>query len=90
MKKQNRQAVIVGAFVFFALVIFVLGVMTLGGQQSLFNKGATIHAVFDEVSGLQPGGNVRYAGVKVGTGKSHHFYQGRQSGCTHEHRKRID
>jgi phospholipid/cholesterol/gamma-HCH transport system substrate-binding protein len=70
MKKQNRQAVIVGAFVFFALVIFVLGVMTLGGQQSLFNKGATIHAVFDEVSGLQPGGNVRYAGVKVGTVKA--------------------
>lgn len=56
-----------GAFVFVALVIFILGVMTLGGQKSLFNKGATIHAVFDEVNGLQPGNNVWYAGVKVGT-----------------------
>ena len=67
MEKKNRRAVIVGIFVFLALVIFVLGVMTLGGQQSILNKGATIHAVFDEVSGLQAGNNVRYAGVKVGT-----------------------
>ncbi|HZH37368.1 MAG TPA: MlaD family protein, partial [Flavisolibacter sp.] len=67
MEKKNRRAVIVGAFVFVALVIFVLGVMTLGGQQSLFNKGAAVYAVFDEVNGLQAGNNVRYAGVKVGT-----------------------
>lgn len=67
MEKKNRRAVIVGAFVFAALVIFVLGVMTLGGQKSLFNKGATIHAVFNEVGGLQSGNNVWYAGVKVGT-----------------------
>lgn len=67
MEKQNKRAVIVGIFVFAALVIFVLGVMTLGGQKNLFNKGATIHAVFSEVNGLQPGGNVWFAGVKVGT-----------------------
>lgn len=52
---------------FLALVIFVLGVMTLGGQKSLFNKGAAINAVFDEVNGLKSGNNVWYAGVKVGT-----------------------
>ncbi|MBB1283169.1 MCE family protein [Flavisolibacter sp. BT320] len=67
MEKQNKRTVIVGIFVFAALVIFVLGVMTLGGQKNLFNKGATIHAVFSEVNGLQPGGNVWFAGVKVGT-----------------------
>lgn len=67
MDKKNTRAVVVGAFVFVALVIFVLGVMTLGGQKSLFNKGATVHAVFDEVAGLQPGNNVWFAGVKVGT-----------------------
>jgi phospholipid/cholesterol/gamma-HCH transport system substrate-binding protein len=70
MEKQNKRAVIVGIFVFAALVIFVLGVMTLGGQKNLFNKGATIHAVFSEVNGLQPGGNVWFAGVKVGTVQS--------------------
>lgn len=67
MDKKNTRAVVVGAFVFVALLIFILGVMTLGGQKSLFNKGATIHATFDEVAGLQPGNNVWYAGVKVGT-----------------------
>lgn len=64
---KNKRPVIVGVFVFAALVIFVLGVMTLGGQKSIFNKGASINAVFDEVNGLQVGNNVWYAGVKVGT-----------------------
>ena len=73
MEKKNKRAVIVGVFVFLALVIFVLGVMTLGGQRSLFNKGATVHAVFDEVSGLQPGNNVWYSGVKIGTVQSIEF-----------------
>ena len=67
MEKQSKRAVIVGVFVFLALVIFVLGVMTLGGQKSLFNRGAKINAVFNEVNGLQPGNNVWFAGVKVGT-----------------------
>jgi phospholipid/cholesterol/gamma-HCH transport system substrate-binding protein len=41
--------------------------MTLGGQKSIFNKGASVTAVFDEVNGLQIGNNVWFAGVKVGT-----------------------
>jgi phospholipid/cholesterol/gamma-HCH transport system substrate-binding protein len=67
MEMKNKRPVIVGIFVFAALVIFVLGIMTLGGQKSIFNKGATVNAVFDEVNGLQVGNNVWYAGVKVGT-----------------------
>jgi phospholipid/cholesterol/gamma-HCH transport system substrate-binding protein len=73
MEQQHKRAVIVGAFVFIALVIFVLGVMTLGGQKSLFNKGATINAVFNEVNGLQAGNNVWFAGVKIGTVQSINF-----------------
>ncbi len=67
MERKNKRAVIVGIFVVLALTIFILGVLTLGGQKSLFNKGATINAVFDEVNGLQAGNNVWFAGVKVGT-----------------------
>lgn len=67
METKNKRPVIVGIFVFAALVIFVLGVMTLGGQKSIFNKGASVTAVFDEVNGLQIGNNVWFAGVKVGT-----------------------
>ena len=75
MEQQNKRSVIVGIFVFLALVIFVLGVMTLGGQKSLFNNGATVNAVFTEVNGLQAGNNVWYAGVKVGTVQSIAFEQ---------------
>jgi phospholipid/cholesterol/gamma-HCH transport system substrate-binding protein len=78
MESQNKRSVIVGAFVFLALVIFVLGVMTLGGQKSLFNKGATINAVFPEVNGLQAGNNVWYAGVKIGTVQSIAFIENGQ------------
>jgi phospholipid/cholesterol/gamma-HCH transport system substrate-binding protein len=67
MEQQSKRSVIVGIFVFIALVIFVLGVMTLGGQKSLFNRGATISANFREVNGLTAGNNVWFAGVKVGT-----------------------
>lgn len=73
MEQQNKRSVIVGVFVFIALVIFVLGVMTLGGQKSLFNRGATINAVFTEVNGLQAGNNIWFAGVKVGTVQSVSF-----------------
>lgn len=73
MEQKNRRAVIVGIFVFLALVIFVLGVMTLGGQKSLFNKGATINAYFDEVNGLTTGNNIWFAGVKVGTVRDINF-----------------
>lgn len=75
MEQKNRRAVIVGVFVFIALVIFVLGVMTLGGQKSLFNKGATINAYFEEVNGLATGNNVWFAGVKVGTVRDISFDQ---------------
>lgn len=67
MEQQSKRSVIVGIFVFIALIIFVLGVMTLGGQKSLFNRGATISANFREVNGLTAGNNVWFAGVKVGT-----------------------
>ncbi|HVF95803.1 MAG TPA: MlaD family protein [Flavisolibacter sp.] len=67
MEPKYKRAVIVGGFVFLALVIFALGVMTLGGQKSLFNKGAAITAYFDEVNGLAKGNNIWFAGVKVGT-----------------------
>jgi phospholipid/cholesterol/gamma-HCH transport system substrate-binding protein len=73
MEQKSKRAVIVGAFVFIALIIFALGVMTLGGQKSLFNKGATVYAYFDEVNGLATGNNVWFAGVKVGTVQSIDF-----------------
>jgi len=67
METKNKRGVIVGIFIFLALAIFIAGVLTLGGQQSLLKSSTAVRAVFDDVGGLQAGNNVWFAGVKVGT-----------------------
>lgn len=70
---KNTRAIVIGIFVFVALAIFVLCVLTLGGQKKSFVKAITINALFDDVNGLQKGNNVWFSGVKVGTVKSINF-----------------
>ncbi|MGZ3837394.1 MAG: MlaD family protein [Flavisolibacter sp.] len=67
---KNTRAVLVGIFIFMALVIFIVGVLTLGGQRKTFANTIDVKAVFDDVNGLQKGSNIWYAGVKIGTIKS--------------------
>ncbi len=64
---DNKRAVVVGIFVFLAIVIFVAGVFVLGGQQKRFEKTFRVSAVFDNVGGLKVGSNVWFSGVKIGT-----------------------
>ncbi len=64
---DNRKAITVGVFLALGLVIFILGVFTLGGQQKSFAKNIHISAVFDDVAGLKKGNDVWFSGVKVGT-----------------------
>lgn len=65
--KENRRAIIVGLFLALGLIIFLVGVFTLGGQSKTFSKRIHISAVFDDVSGLKVGNNVWFSGVIVGT-----------------------
>ncbi|WP_248634837.1 MlaD family protein [Pontibacter actiniarum] len=64
----------VGMFVLIAIVIFVVGILTLGGQQKRFIESITVKTVFDDVEGLKVGNNVWFSGVKVGTVKNIDFY----------------
>jgi phospholipid/cholesterol/gamma-HCH transport system substrate-binding protein len=64
---ENRRAIIVGIFLALGLIVFILGVFTLGGQSKSFSKNIHINAVFDDVAGLKTGNNVWFSGVKVGT-----------------------
>lgn len=64
---ENRKAVIVGVFIALGVVIFVIGVFTLGGQQKSFGKDFSVKAIFNDVSGLKKGNDVWFSGVKVGT-----------------------
>ncbi|MFL5741300.1 MAG: MlaD family protein [Flavisolibacter sp.] len=67
MERKNKRGVIVGIFICVAILIFIIGVLTLGGQRSLLKSSTSISAVFDDVGGLQAGNNIWFAGVKVGT-----------------------
>src|ERR1700744_692236 len=64
---ENRKSIIVGIFLALGLIIFVLGVLTLGSAQKTFSKSIHISATFDDVAGLKKGNNVWFSGVKVGT-----------------------
>jgi phospholipid/cholesterol/gamma-HCH transport system substrate-binding protein len=64
---ENKKAITVGIFLSLGLLIFILGVFTLGGQQKSFEKNIHVSAVFDDVAGLKKGNDVWFSGVKVGT-----------------------
>ena len=70
---KNTKAVIVGLFTTVGIAIFLVGVFTLGGQHKLFVSSTPIKALFADISGLQPGNNVWYQGVSVGTVKTISF-----------------
>jgi phospholipid/cholesterol/gamma-HCH transport system substrate-binding protein len=65
--KDNKRAIIVGLFLALGLVVFLVGIFFLGGQQKTFSKSIHISSVFDDVQGLKQGNNVWFSGVKIGT-----------------------
>ncbi|TZF82702.1 MCE family protein [Pedobacter sp. BS3] len=69
-KQENKRSVIVGIFIAIGIVIFIVAVLTLGSKQKTFVSSITLKAVFDDVSGLKPGNNIWFSGVKVGTVKA--------------------
>lgn len=55
------------------VAVFVIGILTLGGQNKSFVKSINISAVFTDVAGLKKGNNVWFSGVKIGTIKNVRF-----------------
>lgn len=49
------------------LVIFISAIYYIGSRQALFGAKVRITAEFDNVAGLQPGNNIRFSGIKIGT-----------------------
>lgn len=69
MKKQRHQ-ILVGLFVLIGLIIIASAIYYVGQRQVLFGDKVKVTAVFENVAGLQPGNNVRYSGIKIGTVES--------------------
>ncbi|MEO7216428.1 MlaD family protein [Mucilaginibacter sp.] len=75
---ENKKSIIVGIFVLLGVAVFVVGILTLGGQNKSFVKSIKISAIFSDVAGLKKGNNVWFSGVKVGTIKAVKFTGGAQ------------
>ena len=61
------RAARLGAFIVATLAILVGGVFIIGGKQYLFSSTYRLTAQFDNVAGLDAGGDVRVGGVHSGT-----------------------
>lgn len=72
-KTDKKRGITVGVFIFLGIVIFLLGVFTLGGQRKTFIKSIELSVIFDDVQGLKTGGNIWFSGVKIGTVKKIEF-----------------
>jgi len=71
---QNKKSIIVGIFIVIGIIIFIAGVLTLGGKQKRFVSTITLKAIFSNVNGIAAGNNVFFSGVKIGTVSKIAFY----------------
>jgi phospholipid/cholesterol/gamma-HCH transport system substrate-binding protein len=67
MKSSGRLKWKLGLFIVVGLVLLVFGLFFIGKQKNLFVSVFPIKAVFNNVSGLKIGNNVRFGGIAVGT-----------------------
>ena len=71
---SNKRPVIVGLFVLLGLIFLVAGILMVGNIHDTFKRKIQLYSVFNDVTGLQPGDNVWFSGVKVGTVTNLRFY----------------
>ena len=67
MSKEKTNTVRLGIFIIVGFVLFTIGIYNIGSRQNLFGATFRISSIFQNVKGLQPGNNVRYAGINVGS-----------------------
>ena len=73
-ESPNKRAIIVGVFVIIGLIFLLSGILIIGNLRETFNRKMELVSLFDDVGGLQPGNNVWFSGVKVGTVSSMEFF----------------
>ena len=70
----NKRAIIVGMFILLGVSFLLAGILTIGNLHNSFVKKIEVTTIFDDVNGLQPGNNVWFSGVKIGTVNKVQFY----------------
>lgn len=69
MAKQTINNIKLGIFIIAGLLLLIIGLYMIGRDSNLFSKNYVLKARFENVQGLTPGNNIRYAGIQVGTVK---------------------
>jgi phospholipid/cholesterol/gamma-HCH transport system substrate-binding protein len=67
MKSDSGLKWKLGIFIVVGLVFLVLGLYFIGKQKNLFVSVFQLKAIFNNVSGLKVGNNVRFGGIAIGT-----------------------
>ncbi|WP_297763419.1 MlaD family protein [uncultured Muriicola sp.] len=67
MEKTALEKIRLGIFVIIGTALLLIAAYLIGNQQNLFGDTISIFTTFKNVSGLQKGNNVRYAGINIGT-----------------------
>jgi phospholipid/cholesterol/gamma-HCH transport system substrate-binding protein len=67
MEHTEKYKVRLGLFVIGGLILFLTAIFIIGRQKHLFDPVFNLTTTFSNVSGLQVGNNVRFAGINVGT-----------------------
>jgi len=67
MEPSTQSKIRLGIFVSIAVLLLVAAVFYIGKKKNLFTATFNLHGTFRNVSGLQIGNNIRFAGITVGT-----------------------
>lgn len=65
--RTQKFKVRLGLFIACGVTLFIIAVFLIGKQKNLFDPMFKLTTTFKNVSGLQVGSNIRFAGINVGT-----------------------
>jgi len=66
MEKKTGNQIKLGVFVSLTIALFIVGIYFIGQRQKLFSSTFHVSGIFEDISGLQVGNNVRFSGINVG------------------------
>jgi phospholipid/cholesterol/gamma-HCH transport system substrate-binding protein len=69
MAHKPSNTIKLGLFVLAGLAFLIFTLYMIGANRNLFGSSFVLRAQFENVNGLTPGNNVRFAGIEVGTVK---------------------
>ncbi len=67
MDQKKSKYIKLGIFGVVGLALFIFALFYIGSKENLFTTTFDVYSVFENVSGLQQGSSIQFAGINVGT-----------------------